>query len=78
MSLATDMRDKYLAAEAAILEGKQVRLGERLLVMEDLPAVIAGRKEWEQRAAQESAAANRTPTLGGVRFSVANFSGTDQ
>lgn len=75
MSTATDMLQKYLAAEAALLEGKEVRLGERLLKMEDLPAIIAGRKEWEQRVANESAKAKGAPRIGGMTFAVANFSG---
>ncbi|MFY9261325.1 MAG: hypothetical protein WAO71_12560 [Gallionella sp.] len=42
---ATEMRDKYLAAELALLEGKEVSFGDRKLKMEDLPNIIAGRKE---------------------------------
>ena len=60
MSIATDMLAKYLAAEAALLEGKTTRLGERWLTLEDLDKIIAGRKEWEWKAAQEEARANGT------------------
>ena len=74
MTLAINMLVKYLAAETALLEGKEVRLGERTLKMEDLPNIIAGRKEWEQRVASEKARQSGAPRLGGMTYSVANFS----
>ena len=73
MTTATDMLAKYLTAEAALLEGKEVSLGDRRLRMEDLPSIIAGRQEWERRAAAETARANRAPTIGGLSVSVASF-----
>lgn len=73
MTKATDMLEKYLTAEAAILEGKEVRLGERILRMEDLDMVQKGRLEWERRVAAENAQTASRPTFGGVGFSVANF-----
>lgn len=74
MTTATDMLDKYLKAEAAILEGKEVRFGERTLRMEDLDMVQKGRLEWERRVAAENASAiGSRPTFGGTGFSVANF-----
>ena len=73
MTTATDMLAKYLTAEAALLEGKEVSLGDRRLRMEDLPSIIAGRQEWERRAATETARANRAPTIGGLSVSVASF-----
>lgn len=72
---AAQMRDKYLEAETGLLEGKEVRLGDRLLRMEDLEQIRAGRKEWEQRAANESASVTRAPKIGGLAYAVANFSG---
>ncbi|NYE62198.1 hypothetical protein FHW58_003413 [Duganella sp. 1224] len=75
MSAATEMLAKYLTAEAAILEGKEVSFGERKLRMEDLDMVIAGRKDWEAKVAAEAANAAGRPTVGGVAFSVANFAG---
>jgi len=75
MTIATDMLAKYLAAEAAILEGKEVKLGDRTLRMEDLGSVIAGRKEWQQAANREIAAAGRTPSIGGLGFALARFGG---
>lgn len=76
MTTATDMLANYLAAEAAILEGKEVSMGDRKLRMEDLASVIAGRKEWERRVSLKVAVANRTPTIGGVSFSLARFGGS--
>lgn len=49
-----NMLEKYLTAEAAILEGQSVRFGERLLTMANLVEVQTGRKEWERRVASES------------------------
>lgn len=69
------MLAKYLAAETAILEGKEVKFNDRTLRMEDLNMVIAGRKEWQQRVAQEAGAAAGRPSIGGIGFSLANFSG---
>ena len=78
MSTATQMLEKYLKAETALLEGKEVRLGERTLKMEDLPNIIAGRKEWEQRVANEAAKSSGAPRIGGLAFSLANFSGSNR
>ncbi len=72
MSTASDMIAKYLDAEKAVLEGKTVRLGERLLGMEDLEQIRKGRQEWEQRLAREQAG-NAAPRIGGVSFSVARM-----
>jgi hypothetical protein len=47
------MLDKYLAAEAAVLDGKEIMFGGRKVVYADLPQIIAGRKEWERRVALE-------------------------
>lgn len=78
MTAATDMLAKYLAAEAAILDGKEVSFGDRRLRMEDLDMVIAGRKDWEKRVSAESAASACRPSIGGVGFMLANFSGGDR
>ncbi len=77
MTTATDMLAKYLAAEAAILEGKEVRFGERILRMEDLNRVIAGRQEWEARVQAENARAGGAArqSIGGATFVLANFAG---
>jgi len=56
-----DMVDKYLAAELAVLEGKETWFNGRKVVMADLPQIIAGRKEWERRVNAQAAAAQGSP-----------------
>ena len=76
MTTATDMLAAYLAAEAAILAGKEFRWADgRHLRREDLPEIRAGRQELESRVAGETAQSAGTPTIGGRRFSVADLSG---
>ncbi|MDQ7989026.1 MAG: hypothetical protein REI09_05260 [Candidatus Dactylopiibacterium sp.] len=75
MTTATDMLAAYLAAEAALLLGKETSLGDRKLRYEDLPNVRAGRQEWERRVAAEQGAAAGAPTFGGLSYSVADLSG---
>lgn len=81
LAQAQAMLDKYLAAEADILLGKEVRLGgassgvDRLWRSEDLPELIKGRQEWERRVAGFQARAAGAPSFGGVSFSHANFGG---
>lgn len=68
----------YLQAETDILAGKQVSFntggGSRMHVMEDLAQVRAGRQEWERKVAALQAGAARTPTFGGLGYSLADFS----
>ena len=73
MTTATDMLAKYMTAESAVLEGKDVSFGDRRLSMANLPEIIAGRKEWEARVSAEAQTAARVPTLGGLEVKVANF-----
>lgn len=54
MSTATDMRDKYLAAEVAILGGQSYKWGDRQLTRADLSMVQTGRREWERKANAEA------------------------
>jgi len=68
MSNATIMRDRYLAAELAILEGQSIDFGGRRLTMADLDEVRKGRAEWERRCNAEA--------RGGNGMALANFSGT--
>lgn len=75
MSITTDMRDKYLAAEVAILGGQQVRWGDRQLTRADLAMVQAGRREWERKALAEARSA---AGQSGVGVSLANLSGQPQ
>jgi len=63
----------YLQAETDVLLGKEARLGDRVYRSEDLPAIRAGRQEWERRVAAECGRASGAPTLGGLRFSVARL-----
>jgi len=74
MSTATDMLAFYLAAEQAILQGKEFRSGDRMFRQEDLAEVRAGRKEWEAKVSAEQAAKARVPSVGGLRMSRARFS----
>lgn len=61
-----DMLDKYLAAEMAVLEGKEIMFNGRKQVMSDLPQIIAGRQEWERRV-------NNRRFQGNPGYSLARF-----
>lgn len=61
-----DMLDKYLAAEMAVLEGKEIMFNGRKQVMSDLPQIIAGRQEWERRV-------NNRRFQGSPGYSLARF-----
>lgn len=74
MSTATDMLAKYLAAEQAILSGKEHRWGDRALTMEDLAEIRKGRQEWETRVSNEQAGRARVPSVGGLRISHSRLS----
>ena len=76
MTTATDMLAAYLAAESAILAGKEVRWSDgRHLRREDLAEIRHGRQEWEARVNAESATAAGQPSFGGRTFAVADLSG---
>jgi hypothetical protein len=68
MSTATDMLAAYMAAEAAVLLGKEATIGDRKFRYEDLQAIRDGRKEWEVKVAAENKSAAKTPTIGGLTF----------
>lgn len=74
MSAATDMLAKYLAAEQAILSGKETRWGDRTLRLEDLGEIRKGRQEWEAKVSSEQAGKARVQTVGGLRISRARLS----
>lgn len=78
LATAQAMLDAYIAAETAILLGKETRIGgvglDRWLRMEDLDMVQAGRKEWERRVQSLTSAAAGVPRFGGARFSLADVS----
>lgn len=71
MSTATDMYAAYLAAETAILLGKDVSFQGRRVAMEDLDSIRKGRQEWEAKARAEARPAGRRGGLGG--YAVASF-----
>lgn len=54
MSTATDLLQKYIDAEAAILGGQQMTLNGRSLTRADLAEVRAGRKEWQRAVNSEN------------------------
>lgn len=70
---AAEMLAKYLAAEAAVLQGQTIEFEGRKVGLSDLPSIRAGRKEWEQRVASERTRAAGAPTIGGLGFSVARL-----
>lgn len=53
---AQSMIDCYVEAEKAVLFGKETQFNGRKAVMTDLPAIRAGRAEWEQRLANQQRA----------------------
>ena len=59
-----EMLDLYLQAERDVLAGKDTQFNGRRVVMADLPQIIEGRKEWEQRV---------RAARGGLGFAVAVF-----
>lgn len=71
---------EYLAAETAVLEAKEVRMGiggagiDRQLRMEDLAEIRKGRQEWERVVSSLQATAAGAPRIGGLGFSLASFS----
>jgi hypothetical protein len=73
MTTATDMLAAYLAAESAVLLGKEASIGERKLRYEDLAEIRAGRKEWESRVASENGVTTSAPAIGGLTFSLARL-----
>ena len=70
---ASEMLSKYLIAEQALLEGKEVSFGDRRLRMEDLPNIIAGRKEWERRVSEQNLRTAAAPNIGGLTVSRVKF-----
>lgn len=72
MSIATDMLQRYIDAEVAVLGGLSVRWHDgRMLTRANLPEVQAGRREW-----QRIVDAERRIAAGGsaIRYQVADFS----
>lgn len=68
MTTATTMLAAYLAAESAVLLGKEAAIGERRFRYEDLAEIRKGRAEWEARVAAENSTTASAPTIGGLTF----------
>lgn len=73
MTTATTMLAAYLAAETALLEAKEARLGDRMLKFEDLGEIRAGRKEWQMKVDNEAAKAAGQPRFAGLGYAVARM-----
>lgn len=75
---AQTMVTAYLAAEAEVLLGKEVRMGgpglDRWLRFEDLAEIRKGRTEWEARVKALQQTDAGAPTFGGLSYSLADFS----
>lgn len=67
---AQDMVDLYIQAEKDVLEGKSTTINGRQYTSEDLVEIRNGRKEWEQRLLEETAAASGKARK---RYSLADF-----
>jgi hypothetical protein len=74
MTTATEMLAQYIAAETAVLSGQRFRMGERELTRADLAEIRAGRREWAQTVAAETAAAANAGR-GDPRVAFADFGG---
>lgn len=68
----------YTNAEKEILLGKEVRMGgpglDRWLRHEDLQEVRKGRMEWEARVNSLQKISDGSPAIGGLSYSLSNFS----
>lgn len=71
---AEQMLGFYLEAERELLAGKSVRFNDgvvdRMVTMEDLQWIQAGRREWQSRVDAAAARQRRAPTIGGLTYSV--------
>ncbi len=69
MATAHEMLELYMQAEASVLAGQSVRIGDRHLTRADLAEIRAGRREWQ---AQVDALSRR----GRAGWANADFGGT--
>lgn len=61
LSQAKTILERYLEAELAVLDGRSVTFGSRVLTMADLDEIRAGRQEWERKVTSlENAARGRS------------------
>lgn len=73
MTTATEMLNKYIDAETAILEGQTVSFNGRSYSMANLKDVQDGRAYWQKKVNAETNSTNKVRTAGGVGYSVARF-----
>ncbi|MEZ0231890.1 MAG: hypothetical protein ACAH12_03550 [Methylophilaceae bacterium] len=74
MTTASEMVEKYLAAELDLLAGKEVSFNGRSLKMENLQEIRAGRLEWEGRVSREIAIKSGDKnSIGGRGFALARL-----
>jgi hypothetical protein len=57
MTVAQTMLQKYLDAEAAVLDGQEVRFQDRILTMANLGEIQRGREQWQRTVNAELAQA---------------------
>jgi len=70
---AEEMLAKYLAAEAAVLQGQTIEFDGRRIGRADLDTIRAGRKEWESKVNGQKSRAAGAPTIGGLGYSLARL-----
>ena len=77
LTQAQTILDQYIAAETAVLEGKEISFGtggsDRRWKSEDLAEIRKGRQEWQTTVNTLTARAAATPTFGGISYSRARF-----
>ncbi len=73
MTTAAERLALYLNAEAKILLGQEVRMGDRSLKYADLAEIRKAINDLRREVAGASAPAGKT--IGGLRFKVADLSG---
>ena len=72
MSTTATRLQKYLDAETAILDGQQVRMGDRLLAMPDLAEVTKTIAALQRQLARENSASSGRGSLG---YATVDFTG---
>jgi hypothetical protein len=75
MSTTADRLDRYLAAEAEVLEFQSASFEGRTLTRANLPEITKKIEELEAKIAAENARAVKAPTIGGLSYSVARLDG---
>lgn len=77
LTQAQTILDQYIAAETAVLEGKEISFAtggsDRRWRSEDLAEIRKGRQEWQNTVNSLTARTTATPTFGGTGYSLARF-----